>query len=95
VSAGLQFITDGYAIGPEHLAWDRWTRLEREIKEKEKHAAGKSERLKLKGKVNVVLSKGPTPEEGKWNNQDRKVMIHWYKKAGDTAMPKTKEGLIL
>jgi hypothetical protein len=33
VSAGLQVITDGYAIGPECLAWARRTRLERERKE--------------------------------------------------------------
>jgi hypothetical protein len=64
VSTGLQVITAGYAIDPECLAWARRTHLEMERKEREKHAAGRLERLKLKGKVNVVLSKGPTPEEG-------------------------------
>jgi hypothetical protein len=49
----------------------------------------------LKGKVEVVLSKGTTPKEGKCNNQDLKVMIQWYKMAGDMAMPKNKEGLLL
>ena len=32
VSAGLQVITDGYAIGPDCLAWYRRTRIEREKK---------------------------------------------------------------
>ena len=45
--------------------------------------------------MDVVLSKGPTPEEGKWNNQDLKVMIQWFKRAGDMSMPKNKEGLLL
>jgi hypothetical protein len=95
VSVGLQVITDGYAIGPECLAWTRRTRLARERKEREKHAAGRLERIKLKGKVDLVLSKGPTPEEGKWNNQDLKAIIQFYKRAGDMAMPKNKEGLLL
>jgi hypothetical protein len=95
VSAGLQVITDGYAIGHECLTWAQRTHLERERKEREKRAAGKLERIKLKGKVDVVLSKGPTPEEGKWKNQDLKVTIQWYKRAGDIAMPKNNEGLLL
>jgi hypothetical protein len=33
VSAGLQVITDGYAIGPECLAWARRIGVERERKE--------------------------------------------------------------
>jgi hypothetical protein len=41
------------------------------------------------------LSKGLTPEEGKWNNQDLKLTIQWYTSSGHTAMPKNKEGLIL
>jgi hypothetical protein len=44
VSAGLQVITDGYAIGPECLAWARRTSLERERKEIEKQEAGTLER---------------------------------------------------
>jgi hypothetical protein len=53
------------------------------------------ERIKLKGKVDVFLSKGPTPEEGKWNNQDLKVVLQSYKRAGDMAIPKYKEGVLL
>jgi hypothetical protein len=34
VSAGLQVITDGYAIGPECITWARRTRLERERKDR-------------------------------------------------------------
>jgi hypothetical protein len=49
----------------------------------------------LKGKVDVVLSKGPRSEKSKCNNQDLKVVIKWYKRAGDMAMPKNKEGLLL
>jgi hypothetical protein len=40
----------------------------------------------VKGNVDVVLSKGPTSEEGNWNNQYLKVMIQWHKRAGDMAM---------
>jgi hypothetical protein len=36
VSVGLQVITDGYAIGPECLAWAWITQVERERKEIEK-----------------------------------------------------------
>jgi hypothetical protein len=90
VSAGLQVIIYGYVTGPECLTWARITRLERERKEIEKQAAGK-----LKGKVDVILSKGPAPAEGKWNNQDLKVVIRWYQRAGHMEMPKNKEGLLL
>jgi hypothetical protein len=95
VSAGLHVTTDGYAIGPECLTWARRMHLERGRKYIEKQAAGDLERIRLKGKVDVVLSKGPTPIEGKWKNQDLKFMIHWYKRVGDMAMPKNKEGLLL
>jgi hypothetical protein len=40
VSAGLQAIADGYSIGPECLAWDRRTQVERERKELEKEKEG-------------------------------------------------------
>jgi hypothetical protein len=94
VSAGLQVITDGYAIGPECLAWARRTRAERERKiEKEK--AGVLARNSLKEKVEDGIQKGPDPQAGKWNNHDLKVMIQWYKRADDGAMPKHKEGLLL
>jgi hypothetical protein len=95
VSAGLQVITDGYAIGPECLAWARRTRVERERKEIEKAKAGVLARQSLKEKVKDVIQKGPAPQSGKWNNHDLKVMIQWYKRAGDGDMPKNKEGLLL
>jgi hypothetical protein len=63
VSAGLQVTTNGYVTSPECLTWARRTRLERERKEIEKQKAGKLERIRLKGKVDVVFSKGPTPME--------------------------------
>jgi hypothetical protein len=71
VSAGLQVITYGDVSGPERLAWDRQTCLERERKEKEKQEAGKLESVRLKGKVDVVHSKGPVPMKGKWNHHDQ------------------------
>jgi hypothetical protein len=48
----------------------------------------------LKKKVDAVLAKGATPEAGKWNNGDIKVMIQWFKRDGDKSMPKNKEGLL-
>jgi hypothetical protein len=95
LSAGLMVITDGYAIGPDCLVWARRTRLEKEQKARERQIAGQLERLKLKTKVDAVLAKGATPETGKWNNYDLKVMIQWFKRDGDKAMPKNKEGLLL
>jgi hypothetical protein len=41
------------------------------------------------------FGKGPTPVEGKWNNTDLKVIIQWFKRDGDKAMTKNKEGLLL
>jgi hypothetical protein len=95
LSAGLMVITDGYTIGPDCLAWARRTRLEKEQKTREKQMAGRLEQLKLKAKVDAVLTKGATPETGKWNNHDLKVMIQWFKRDGDKAMSKNKEGLLL
>jgi hypothetical protein len=89
------FITDGYAIGPDCLAWARRTPLEKEQKARDKQMAGRLERLKLKAKVDAVMAKGATPETGKWNNHDLKVTIQWFKRDGDKAMPKNKEGFLL
>jgi hypothetical protein len=69
--------------------------LERDRKEREKHLSGRLEIIKLEGKAYVVLSKGPTLEEGNWNNQEIKFMIQWYKRVGCMAMSKNKEGLLL
>jgi hypothetical protein len=49
----------------------------------------------LKEKVDLVLAKGQTPLEGRWNNTDHKVMIQWYKRDGDKALPRKKDGLFL
>jgi hypothetical protein len=49
----------------------------------------------LKEKVDMVLAKGATPAEGKWNNNDIKVMIQWFKRDGDKSMPKNKDGFLL
>jgi hypothetical protein len=49
----------------------------------------------LKEKVDAVLAKGATPEAGKWNNHDLKVMIQWFNRDGDKSMPKNREGLLL
>jgi hypothetical protein len=56
---------------------------------------GRLEGLKLKAKVDAVLAKGATPETGKWNNHELKVMIQWFKRDGGEAMSKNKEGLLL
>jgi hypothetical protein len=95
ISAGIVVITDGYVIGPDCLAWARRTRLDKEQKARDNQMAGQLERLKLKAQVDAVLAKGATPETGKWNNHDLKVMIQWFKHDGDKAMPKNKEGLFL
>jgi hypothetical protein len=49
----------------------------------------------LKEKVYMVLAKGATPAEVKWNNNDLKVMIHWFKRGGDKDMPMNKYGFLL
>jgi hypothetical protein len=49
----------------------------------------------LKDKVNMVLTKGETPDEGKWNTIDLKFMIQWFKRDGDKAVPKNKDGILL
>jgi hypothetical protein len=49
----------------------------------------------LKDKVEMVLAKGDTPYAGKWSNTDLKVMIQWFKREGDKAMPMNKDGLLL
>jgi hypothetical protein len=95
VSSGLQVITNGYAIGPECLDWARRTRVEMERKEVEKAKSGVLAREYLKEKAEDVLQKGPEPQAGKWNNHDLKVMIQWFKRAGNGPMPKHKEGLSL
>jgi hypothetical protein len=95
LSAGLVVITAGYAIGPDFLAWARRTWLDKERKAREKEAARRLERVKLKEKVDAVLAKGATQKSGKLINHDLKVMIQWFKRDGDKAMPKNKEGLLL
>jgi hypothetical protein len=77
VSAGLQVITDGYAIGPDCLAWDRRTLVERERKRKEieKAKAGVLARQSLKEKVEHVIQKGPDTHACKCNTHDLKFMI--------------------
>jgi hypothetical protein len=93
--AGLTFITEGYSIGPDYLAWDHRTRLEKDKKARVKERAGRLELFKLKKKVDVVLTKGATPEAGKWNNCDLKTLLQWFKRNGNTVMPNKKEGFML
>jgi hypothetical protein len=69
--------------------------LEKEKKATAKERAARLERILLKDKMDLVLGKGPTPAAGKWNNTDLKVTIQWFKRDGDKATPKNKEGLIL
>jgi hypothetical protein len=69
--------------------------LEKEIQAKAKQREVMLERILLKDKVDVVLAKGQAPTEGKWNDTDLKVMIQWYKRDGDKAMPKNKDCLLL
>jgi hypothetical protein len=95
LSAGLVVITDGYAIGPDFLAWARRTQLDKDQKAREKQMTGRLERLKLKAKADAFLAKGVTPETGKWNNHDLKVMIQWFKRDGDKAIPKNKKGFLM
>jgi hypothetical protein len=95
ISAGLVAITDGYAIWTECLAWARRTRLKKERKATAKERAARLEQIMLKDDVDLVLGKGATPASGKWNNTYLKVMIQWFKRDGDKAMPKNKEGLLL
>jgi hypothetical protein len=94
-SAGLMVISDVYTIGPDCRVRDRRNRLDKEQKARDKQMSGQLERLKLKANVDSVLAKGATPETGKWNNHDLKVMTQWFKRDGDKAMPKNKEGLFM
>jgi hypothetical protein len=86
---------DGGDFVPEYLAWTLRTRVERERKEIVKEKSGVLSIQPLKEKVEDVIQKGPDPQSGKWNNRDFKVMIQWHKRAGDGAMPKNREGLLL
>jgi hypothetical protein len=49
----------------------------------------------LKDKAELVLGKGTTPAAGKWNNTGLNVISQWFKRDGNKAMPKNKEGIIL
>jgi hypothetical protein len=80
LSTGLVVIPDGYESGPDCLEWDHCTQLKKVKKAREKQIAGKLERLKLMDKVDAVLAKGVTPEAGKWNTHDIKVVIQWFKR---------------
>lgn len=73
----------------------RMTRLEKERKQEARQRAGRLGRIWLKDKVGMVLARDETPEAGTWNNTDRKVMIQCFKREGDTAMPKNKDGLLI
>jgi hypothetical protein len=90
LSAGLVVITDDYAIGSDCLMWDNRTWLKKEQKAREKQIAGWLEQLELSVNVDAVLAKGATPKAGKWNNNDLKVMIQWFKRNGDNSTPKHK-----
>jgi hypothetical protein len=94
-SAGLMIITDGYAIGPDCLAWACCTWLDKDRKAREKSTSGRLEQVRLKEKADAVLAKGSTSEAGKWNNHDLKVMIQCLKRDGDKATSKNKEGFLL
>jgi hypothetical protein len=52
-------------------------------------------RESLKEKVEHVLQKGPAPQAGKWNNNDLKAMLQWYKRSGDRPMPKKRKACVL
>jgi hypothetical protein len=82
-------ITHGYTIDPECLSR---TRLEKERQAKAKQIEGRVERILLKGTLDLVLAKGQAPSEGKWNNTDLKVMIKWYKRDVDKAIPTHTQG---
>jgi hypothetical protein len=45
--------------------------------------------------VDMMLVKGASPAEGKWNNNDLKVRIQCFKRYCDKAMPKNKDGFLL
>jgi hypothetical protein len=68
--------------------------LEKERKEEARQRAGRLEIIRLKDKVDMVLAKGETPEAGKLNNTDLKVMIQRFKREGGKAMPNNKDGLL-
>jgi hypothetical protein len=95
LSAGLVVITGGYDIDPDFLAWAHNTPMDKKRKASETERAGRLERIKLKETLYMVLPKGAIPEAGNWNNYDIKVTIQWFKRVGDKAMPKNKNGLML
>jgi hypothetical protein len=49
----------------------------------------------VKSKGGCGAGKRSHTRTGKWNNHDLKVMIQWFKRDGDKAMPKNKEDLLL
>jgi hypothetical protein len=49
----------------------------------------------LKEKVDLVLAKGATPAEGKWRKNNLNVMIQWFKRDDNKAMPKNKDILLI
>jgi hypothetical protein len=68
--------------------------LEKERKEETTQRAGRFDIIRLKMKVDMMLSKGKTIDAGKWNNTDLKVMLHWFKYKGGNTMPNNKDGLL-
>jgi hypothetical protein len=88
-------ITYGYTIGPQCLAWDRRTRLEKERKEEENQRVVRLEIISVQNMANVVLAKGATPEASKRNDTDLTVMIQCLKREGYEVMPKNNDGLLL
>jgi hypothetical protein len=60
--------------------------LKKERKAKANERAERLECMLLKEKVDLVLAKGATPVECKWNNAGIKVMIQWYGQDGNKAM---------
>jgi hypothetical protein len=87
-------IMDGYVIWLQYLTWARRTYFEKEMKEEARQRAGRLAINRLKDKVDMAPEKGDTPEAGKWNNTDLKVIIQWFKREGGKAMPKNKYGLL-
>jgi hypothetical protein len=87
LSAGLMVIPDECVIYPECLGWAPcgldWKMKGRKETRQCKARQGRLERIKLKEKADMVLSKCATPDKGKCNNTDLKVIIRWYKVNSD------------
>ncbi len=87
VSFGLLVASGQYQIDETVHGYVR--RVEDKRKEQEQLGQQKKREMcfKLQEKVHKVREKGNSPD--KWNSSDLAIMIQWFRRKGDAAIPKT------